>query len=90
MTAIAVHTAANAVYVATDAAVYDRGGVVVSFERKAVVVGHWPGAVTGSGNAAAVPLVVEALSGAFATWDDMVSGAETVLHNAIMPGPPRG
>lgn len=85
MTAIVVFLQADrgAIFVATDAAVYDRAEIVFSFKNKTSAVRQWPGAVTNTGNAAATSLVVEALSREFCTWDAMIAAASV---RAAAPG----
>lgn len=73
----------NLVHVATDAAMYREDQSVVAFGSKTVAVSHWPGLVTGLGNAAAVPLFAWQLAQQFATWDEMVAnGADAMSRLA--------
>jgi hypothetical protein len=66
-------------HLATDAAMYRQDQCVVAFGTKVAPISHWPGVVTCTGNAAAVPLFGWALAKQFASWDEMVEGADAGL-----------
>lgn len=71
------------VNVATDAAMYRQDQSVVAFGSKVAPIAHWPGCVTGLGNAAAVPLFAWQLAQQFASWDEMVAnGADAMSRLA--------
>src|SRR5262245_36162045 len=69
----------NCLHLATDAAKYRQDQSVVAFSTKVWPVSHWPGVVTCTGNAAAVPLFGSALADEFPSWDDMIDGAKQGL-----------
>ncbi len=66
-------------HVGTDAAVYDATGIVHGFGTKVLTVPHWPGLITCLGNAAAYPIFGTYLALEFASFDDMIGGAEAML-----------
>ena len=74
MTAAIVAKQRDRIHIATDAAIYRQGEGVVAFGSKVTTVPHWPGCITGAGNAAAGPLFAPALGRLFSTWDLMIDG----------------
>lgn len=69
----------NIFHLATDSALYQHDQRVVGFGTKVTPISHWPGVVTCTGNAAAVPLFGWELAKQFANWDAFIAGADAGL-----------
>jgi hypothetical protein len=69
----------NLLHLATDAAMYRHDQRVVGFGTKVMPISHWPGVVTCTGNAAAVPLFGWELAKQFANWDALIADADAGL-----------
>jgi hypothetical protein len=69
-------------HVLTDAAHY-RDGAVVSFANKSATLPQWPGIVTATGSAFNTTLFRSGLAEKFATWDEMIAGAEAELPQMV-------
>jgi hypothetical protein len=69
-------------HVLTDAALY-RDGAVVSFANKSAPLPQWPGIVTATGSAFNTILFRAGLAEKFATWDEMIAGAEGELPQMV-------
>ncbi|WP_454647796.1 hypothetical protein [Bradyrhizobium liaoningense] len=73
----------QAIHVTTDAASYDRNGVLAGFVPKFYTVPGWPGGIAIRGMTIATPVLGYELTNAFATFDDLVECIEIVLPSIV-------
>lgn len=85
MTAIIIVTqpSRGLLHVASDAAMYRRDQVVVSFGTKVMAVAHWPGVITNTGISSATTVLGAMLADRFETFDEMLIGSEAALPSMI-------
>jgi hypothetical protein len=85
MTAIVIAKQRDRIHLATDAASYTSDSSVVCFGSKVHTLPHWPGAISVSGIAVAQPILAVELGQKFATFDDVIEGAQEALPGILEP-----
>ncbi|MFK4522197.1 hypothetical protein ABIF90_000178 [Bradyrhizobium japonicum] len=71
------------IHVVTDAASYDRNGVLAGFVPKFYTVPGWPGGIAIRGMTLATPILGYELTARFPAFDDLIESIEIVLPSII-------
>lgn len=70
-------------HVVTDGATYNRAGIVSGMGTKVFTAPNWPGVIAIRGIACALPVLGQALSWKFQSFDELVGGVEQVYASII-------